>query len=142
MPDLRLINSDVLQLRLRRGKLAVCAGRTIGILPEAILLEPAARNTAPAAAAAALTAFAADPEAAKVVAAAFGLVLLWRRGSRADAAVAGTRQASRHAASGARCRDGGPWSLPGSGGSRKVRHTAPSRCRSAAVWARAALHQS
>jgi hypothetical protein len=32
MPDLRLINSDVLKLRRRRGMLAVCAGLTLGIL--------------------------------------------------------------------------------------------------------------
>ena len=32
MPDLRLIKSDVLKLRRRRGMLAVCAGLTLGIL--------------------------------------------------------------------------------------------------------------
>ena len=32
MPDLRLINSDVLKLRRRHGMLAVCAGLTLGIL--------------------------------------------------------------------------------------------------------------
>jgi hypothetical protein len=32
MPDLRLINSDVLKLRRRYGMLAVCAGLTLGIL--------------------------------------------------------------------------------------------------------------
>jgi ABC-type transport system involved in multi-copper enzyme maturation permease subunit len=32
MPDLRLIYSDVLKLRRRRGMLAVCAGLTLGIL--------------------------------------------------------------------------------------------------------------
>jgi ABC-type transport system involved in multi-copper enzyme maturation permease subunit len=32
MPDLRLIEADVLKLRRRRGMLAVCAGLTLGIL--------------------------------------------------------------------------------------------------------------
>ena len=45
MPDLRLVNSDVLKLRRRHGMLAVCAGLTLGILLLAVLRDhPPARR--------------------------------------------------------------------------------------------------